>query len=266
MQQSRSNTQSHAPSFKLTYMALNNPTLNRQPFQQQANTKRMVLETLFQQSAAFADASTWCRCRTACTTLKQHIMESRCPRTLIYEGKCRIYDKLDEAGAEGLEMIYTAEQWSEEKPRCCSLHCSNSTGIWTPPKNTLAHPLPDNLSNLEDIWWRNNPSARFKYGYETATPQERLTIMMEHWKYGRFGAQIKKFYVVCSESCLHDVRLAVEWMHWRNRLEFEIFLGVQELELSPTSDSQEESSDDIHLSDGGLDDSTMERPAHLFDS
>ena len=37
--------------------------------------------------------------------------------------------------------------------------------------------------------------------------------------------------MACSESCLHDVKEALDIIHWRNPEEFHVFIGVEKTVL-----------------------------------
>lgn len=212
-----------------------------------------VLENMFQYKAHTLDRSTWGRCRAACKSVKQDIMDAQCKNTEIWNSVSPMHKHLDEAASKARELI-SPHVWTTEDPRCSSQHCCNKTGIWTPPHIIFPDDSPKTASIIENQWWRDKPCVR-NY-YPTYLQQRLLTITMDEWQSDykdRFGVPIKRLYVVCSEECLHDVKVALDCIHWRNRLlpnaspicgEFEIFLGVHNLQLESESVSQSESSDE----------------------
>ena len=204
-----------------------------------------LLQELFQYRADSVDRNTWCCSRAACNSVKEYIMDGQCRNTKIYHCTIEMARKLNEA-ADFAEQIISPMQWSPEYPVCCSLHCCKhkKTGLWTPLHVAVAYASSDTIEIIQSLWWRDNPSVRKDYA--TCSPQEELTTMMEQWKYRRFGSQAKLFYVVCSENCLCDVKQALNTIHWRKKTTFEIFLGVDKLDLRPGDSWQIESSDEDH--------------------
>lgn len=180
-------------------------------------------------------------------------MDAQCTNTEIWNRVSPMHKHFEEAASKAQELI-SPHVWSTDDPRCCSQHCRNKTGIFTPPHIIFPDDSPKIASIIENLWWRDKPCVR-NY-YPTDVQQRLLTITMDEWQSDykiRFGVQIKRFYVVCSETCLHDVKMALDCIHWRNRFlpnarlncgDFEIFLGVENLHLKPESVSQSESSDE----------------------
>ena len=191
-----------------------------------------ILEHLFRHNAESVDRNTWCHCRTASKNVKTYVMESQCRNTKIYRARQTMALKLDEA-AQIAQQIISPRPWSPADPRCCSLHCRNSfnaqTGIWSPPLVVLSRESPENVRIVENQWWRNNLSAR--RWYIESSPQTTLMDLMQDMRNRQRESQIKVFYVACSEGCLHDVKQALNSIHWRNPEEFDIFLGVDKIFL-----------------------------------
>ena len=181
-----------------------------------------LLEQLFSEGADIVDLDTWCRCHVACKRVNQHMMSRQCRNLNFYEFVC----KQTEA-ARLAKLIVSLKPWSEEDPRCCSLHCRNSfnkkTGIYCPPHVIFISELPQGVSSVSKIlWWKNKPAAR--YYYKTTTPQEKLTTIIEQ---ARHVHEVKYHYVACSESCLYDIKPAAEAIHWRNKQELQVLLGIE---------------------------------------
>ena len=202
------------------------------------------LEQLFQHHADVVDLTTWCRCRAASKDVNKYTMDNPSENTHMY--RCKQIPKrmaidrvkqtmsrmLDEAAEHARQMIST-QRWSQDRPRCCSRYCYNNcnaqTGIWAPLHVVLPRESSENVRTVSKLWWRNKPAARGLY--LTSSPQQKLTTLMREWKSHGHRARIKSYYVACSEACLHDVKQALETIHWRNPEDFYIFLGVDKLVL-----------------------------------
>ena len=193
------------------------------------------LQELFKHHTDWMDLDTWCRSRVTCKTVNIVIaLHSKLKEVLRIQHKAskiaEMERKLDEA-AEIAQEIISQEEWSPENRRCCSRNCSNKTGIWVPLRVMLKYAAPDTIEQIESLWWRNNPTVR--HDYVTYAPQQEVTTWMKQWmkQHCSSEAHAPSFYVVCSESCLLDVKQALKTIHWRTQRKVRVFLGVEKLVL-----------------------------------
>ena len=152
--------------------------------------------------------------------------ESTMAVSTVCDLKMDFADKMNEAAQIAQQLIFS-EPWSPANPRCCSLYCCNrfnaQTGIWTPPHVFLPHETLDKVRIAENLWWRNKQAARGFY--TTSMPPVKLTKLMRRDK------SHDVFYVACSESCLDDVKEALDTIHWRNPLSLRLYVGVDKVWL-----------------------------------
>ena len=169
-----------------------------------------------------ADREAWSHCRAACKTFHKYAMESKTGVLLAKIMRIRLVSmwKLDEV-ARYVGSIISLEKWSEENPRCCSQYCCNNfnaeTGVWAP--------MCDFMQD-SDVWWRNK--AAIRNSYLKCAPQKKLSAIMAEWskRNDTAWANVRAFYVACSELCFSDAKYALEIIHWRDHTEFYLFLGV----------------------------------------
>ena len=204
------------------------------------------LEHLLKHDADVADLNTWLRCRALSRYMKNLAMTTPSQNAKIYHIKGGMTHALDEAAQFAHQMI-SPKKWSEEDPRCCSLCCrgKGKTGFWYPRHVVLSRASQQDVTLIENQWWRNDRSARGLYG--CSDPQKKLKEIIAT-DTSLASSSLRHTYVVCSEACVLDATSALETIHWRsirvNRWAFQVILGVDRLVLihDGVSDSETESS------------------------